>query len=499
MKERKFKTKKSAPRKVKQPARKKSIKPARRRKIKSQPLPPSYPRLHINRHSLTIAGILVLGIVSVTAWFIFLRHDQLRREALPEPTQPQLPTIYSEVEKDILKQAEEKIESERKKDLIIEDLKPGASYAVSMDQPSFPFGTAVNVDLMLGRTGKYCRRDDNSFETCPKDYRAGYNETLFRYFNAITPENSFKWEIVAEDGVPDWRTTDAAVRFLKKYPLVLKNFRGHSVFWNRRQRLPEFLRESSKEEVQRVLVARRLLMIKRYPEIEEWDLVNEPLPGDEKIENGKNKNELVFDPQEDLDFYAEFFKKAKKMNPDARLYVNEYSILSGKKTDQYIAFIKGLIERGAPVDGIGVQNHVSRGDLVSLEQAQENLAKLAALNLPIKITEFDVSDHVMGSEAARAEYSKNMLTLFYGTPQVEGVYLWGFQDRTHWRGKEGAGLFNEDFTLNEAGKAYFDAIDDWQTKIEIVADDEGLIRFRGYPGRYQITDQKTKKSHYLTL
>lgn len=464
----------------------------KRRKAQKQPLQkPSVDFAKI------YAGILA-AIVLATGLLFFYFSAYRKPPAIP-PVSP-IPTAeVEEQEKEILEMAEEYIQEERKRDFEAKRLNPGDMYRIELAQPSFPFGTAVNIELMLGRNGKFCRQDDFSFDVCTKVYRREYNKNLFKYFNAITPENSFKWEVIARNGPADWRIADAAVRYLKKFPLVLKNFRGHSVFWNRRQRLPEFLRESSKEEIKRVLIARRLLMIKRYPEIKEWDLINEPLRREEKMEKGKNKNELVFDPEEDLDFYVEFFKQAKRINPKADFYVNEYSVLSGKSTDEYIEFIQELVERGAPVGGIGVEHHVTKNDFVTIAQAKENLDKLAELNLPIKITEFDVSDAVMGSEEMRAEYSANMLTLFYGTSQIEGIYLWGFQDRTHWRGKEGAGFFNDDFVLNAAGKAYFEQIGEWNTDFEAEADEDGKIDFRGYPGKYKITNIRTKKSFNVTF
>jgi GH35 family endo-1,4-beta-xylanase len=220
--------------------------------------------------------------------------------------------------------------------------------------------------------------------------------------------------------------------------------------------------------------------LRRYPDVKEWVFLNEPLLREPRLDdNGVNQDEVVFDPEEDFDFFVELFKRAKEIAPDVKLYVNEYSILTGNQTGNYIKFIQKLLKAGAPIDGVGVQGHIFNGwDFASIPQMKENLDDLAKLGLPIKITEFDVSDEDMkrmyfppGAEGiteqqlqeARADYTRKAMTIFYGNPKVNGICLWGFQDKTHWRGEretaspgvqEHAGLFDENFQPNQVGRAF---------------------------------------------
>jgi GH35 family endo-1,4-beta-xylanase len=158
-------------------------------------------------------------------------------------------------------------------------------------------------------------------------------------------------------------------------------------------------------------------------------------------------------------------------------------------------FVKALTEKGAKPDGIGIEGHFSSDyNPFTLETAEKNLKELASLGLPLKITELDFPrSSFLGSEdpeQKRATYLKEMLTLFYGTPQIEGIYFWGFADPVHWKGNEGAGLFDSELKIKIAGEEFQKLTqEEWVTKETKTAEDNGIINFRGFPGRYQIIDQ----------
>ena len=44
-------------------------------------------------------------------------------------------------------------------------------------------------------------------------------------------------------------------------------------------------------------------------------------------------------------------------DPNAVLFLNDYDILTGKRLDDYVAHIRGLLDQGVPIGGIGVQGH----------------------------------------------------------------------------------------------------------------------------------------------
>ncbi len=366
---------------------------------------------------------------------------------------------------------------------------------------NFPIGTAVDFDMLLidreDLIRRYPEREqeiDAYLKNFNDKYKENYVAALENNFNSAVAENTFKWEAMEKTGGKmDYSRTDRVMEFLKSRPELFENFRGHNIFWNRVEHLPENLKGKSKEEIKREIIERRLDILRRYPQIKEWDLLNEPLQREPRLDkNGVDQNEVVFNPEEDLNFFVDLFKQAKAIAPDTKLYVNEYSILSGGQTGNYVRFLQKLIEAGAPIDGIGVQGHITEYDFASVSQMKQNLDDLSKLGLPIKITEFDVSDEVIRKmyfpqklaginseqiEKARADYMRKAMTIFYGTPRVNGIYLWGFQDKSHWRGKEGehAGLFDDNFQPNQVGQAFQNLThEQWGINAE-VKDEAGQI------------------------
>lgn len=50
---------------------------------------------------------------------------------------------------------------------------------------------------------------------------------------------------------------------------------------------------------------------------------------------------------------------------------------------------------------------------------------MVSTGLPLWITEFDLD---VRDDNSRADYLEDLLTLFFSTPEVEGIIFWGFWD-----------------------------------------------------------------------
>jgi GH35 family endo-1,4-beta-xylanase len=71
----------------------------------------------------------------------------------------------------------------------------------------------------------------------------------------------------------------------------------------------------------------------------------------------------------------------------AKLFVNDYDILTGNMLPEYMAHIRKTAETGSSIAGIGVQGHL-HSDTFDREQLKNALDSLAKFGLPIRITEF---------------------------------------------------------------------------------------------------------------
>ena len=108
-----------------------------------------------------------------------------------------------------------------------------------------------------------------------------------------------------------------------------------------------------------------------------WDVVNEPRPNS-PIE------------QIDPDFILHAFQWAHEEDPEALLTFNETTLLGNDdRINTFAGLIEEALNKGAPIDIIGVQGHL-RGRWLTVDKVYEGLDRFAQFGLPIHITEFDV-------------------------------------------------------------------------------------------------------------
>ena len=178
---------------------------------------------------------------------------------------------------------------------------------------------------------------------------------------------------------------------------------------------------------------------------------------------------------------AQMFRWAHEGNPAARLFVNDYDVLTGgPNLAAYERQIQGLLDAGAPVGGIGCQAHY--GGQIDVAKVKESLDRLARFGLPICITEFDTDT---GDEQAKARLLREFYTACFAHPAVDGILMWGFWEGAHWRPK--AALWKRDFSPTPAADAYRDLVfSRWWTRWEGAADADGLCRVPAFFGRHRV-------------
>ena len=196
----------------------------------------------------------------------------------------------------ILKQARENIEKKRSTSLTAEGLKPNTEY----DFRSFPVGTSVRAMVLVGSERLkelYPSEAENVGKIYEglgdEDYRSRYLSAVHERFAALVPEEPLLWESTSRLGEEDYKFADEAVNRLRVQEGGLEGVQGHCVLWAKRAHLPEYLRGADKQQVVKELYERRLGIIKRYPEVKRWVLVNEPLQHTPRVVNGVDRNELV--------------------------------------------------------------------------------------------------------------------------------------------------------------------------------------------------------------
>jgi len=177
---------------------------------------------------------------------------------------------------------------------------------------------------------------------------------------------------------------------------------------------------------------------------------------------------------------------AREYDPWAKLYINDYGILSGggndrRHQDHYFDTIGRLIEWGAPLQAIGMQGHFGSA-LTSPAKIWQILDRFAVYGLPIHVTEFDID---IDDEEIQAAYTRDFLTAVFSHPSVTGFMMWGFWEGRHWRPR--GAMFRRDWSLKPNAQAFHDLVfGEWWTDVRGKTEAGGSFSTRGFLGDYEI-------------
>lgn len=262
-----------------------------------------------------------------------------------------------------------------------------------------------------------------------------------KYWNQVTPENAGKWgSVEATRDVMNWSELDSAYKIAKDsgYP-----FKLHTLIWGSQQ--PSWIETLTADEQLMEIKQWFSLVAQRYPAIDFIEVVNEPLhapPNHTGSGGGNYINALGGSGATGWDWVLNSFRMARQYFPNAKLWINDYSIVnSTSSTNQYLQIVN-LLKAENLIDGIGEQAHAFTTFGTSASTITTNLNTLAASGLPLYATELDIdgppAETPQGDTAQLREYQR-VFPLFWQHPAIKGVTLWGYRPG-HWRTAQGAPL-----------------------------------------------------------
>ena len=260
------------------------------------------------------------------------------------------------------------------------------------------------------------------------------------YWNQVTAENGGKWGTAEpQRDVFNWAQSDEA------YALAKANgfpFKWHTLIWGNQQ--PAWIESLSTAEQREEIEEWYAAIAARYPDIDQIEVVNEPLHDPPRgATNGNYIEALGGNGVTGWDWVITSFELARQYFPNAELILNDYSITNdGNATTRYIELLQLLKDRGL-VDAIGDQGHAfSTTEPAPMNNHRNNLNRLAALGMPIYITELDIDGVLQGvvnHETQLASFQR-IFPVFWEHPAVKGVTIWGYVRGFHWRNNTGAWL-----------------------------------------------------------
>ncbi len=360
------------------------------------------------------------------------------------------------------------IEQHRKGLLVIEAA-PGTEVVVEEQRHEFWFGAALANQAFDGRMR-------------PED-RQKYLSVFVTNFNAAVTENALKWhDMEPRRGNVNYGTVDAILAWTEGHRIPL---RGHNIFWGVPNMVQGWLKEMSDDELRAALKSRALDIGGRYRgRFAEYDLNNEMMHGN------------YYEQRLGKDITLQMAQWVRQGDPKAVLFVNDYDILTGARLEDYVRHIRGLLEQGVPLGGIGVQGHL-HADTFDPAALRNALEKLSQFNLPIRVTEFNMpgqrsryyrdraSRLSEAEERAKAEALANYYRICFACPRVEGILMWGFWEGANWIPV--SSLYRRDWTPLPAAEAYRDLVfRRWWTRWQGRADAQGQCEVRAFYGQYRV-------------
>lgn len=257
-----------------------------------------------------------------------------------------------------------------------------------------------------------------------------YTRYMVKYWNQVTPGNDGKWgSVQPAQNYFNWSNLDKIYNYVTSKGLLYKH---HCLVWGQQQ--PGWI-TALDQPAQRAAVENWIKLVgERYPKMDYVDVVNEPIRAPAEY-----RAALGGDGATGWDWVITSFELARKYcAPGTKLLINEYNVLQDNAiTSQYISLINILVSRGL-VDGIGIQGHYFefRSDTRSTNQyvysittLKANLERIAAVGLPIYITEFDIDEP---DDAVQLAQYQIYFPLFWNQPAVKGITFWGYIEGDVW-------------------------------------------------------------------
>ena len=262
----------------------------------------------------------------------------------------------------------------------------------------------------------------------------------------LVPEYEAKWgPLQPREGEFDFARLGDFVAFAGA---AGQRLRGHCLVWHEGN--PDWLTAALAEgpaRARRVMEEHfRVVLGTTVNVMREWDVVNEmianapgsdnpsPAPGDLRDTPwlralGPGYVELAL-------------RTARQLDRTLRLTINDYGVeadtpWAAEKRARLLRLVRGLLERGAPLDAVGIQAHMQMREPFRPEPFIAFIRALRALGLAVSLTELDVREPdvlaptLEQRDALVAQYVE-MVVRAAIEGGVRTVITWGLTDRDSW-------------------------------------------------------------------
>jgi endo-1,4-beta-xylanase len=283
-----------------------------------------------------------------------------------------------------------------------------------------------------------------------------YSAVVGREFNYLTAEYEMKWNVLEPGpGTSNFAPGDAIVGYALSQSMRVK---GHTLIWH--GATPTWVNALSAGDLRSAFERHIRTVAGHYQgRVHAWDVVNEAVADD-----GSGLRDTVFRQRLGDSYIADAFRLAREADPGARLFYNDYGGEGlNAKANRIYDLLRDLLARGVPIDGVGLQMHISANNRPPDASIAANMRRLADLGLTVHISEMDVRiNNVPGSpdtrlEVQRATY-RDVVRVCVMEPRCEAVTFWGFTDAHTWIDGDSPLLFDARYMPKPAYHGVLDAL-----------------------------------------
>lgn len=265
-------------------------------------------------------------------------------------------------------------------------------------------------------------------------------------FNMGVGENAMKMDA----------TEPSQGRFSLDFPKQMIDFanrngmvmRGHTLVWH--SQVPGWISKDGKKNDKNWTKGELLEIMKNHiygvagsltNMVREWDVVNECLDDDQSIvwsnPSGYKLRSSVWKDVIGEEFIEQAFRTAHEADPNAELYLNDYGVefIGDPKSEALYNLAKKLVEKGVPIHGVGLQCHITTGQL-NARRLRDNIHRYQDLGLKCIITELDIAQADPKATDAAQRQAEDYCAVTLAALSEENcptVLIWGLCDPDSWR------------------------------------------------------------------
>jgi len=281
-------------------------------------------------------------------------------------------------------------------------------------------------------------------------------------------------QIAPVEGEFNFERSDALVNWALENNIEV---RGHTLLWH--EATPDYFFEGTRAEIRARLENYITTVVNHFKDrVKIWDVVNEVVSDD--VFSGSNgigpdrRNSRWWEALGDAEYIEWAFLAARAADPDAVLFINDYSTENPIKQAWLLEILQRLQDKNIPIDGVGHQFHIllqtQAADVLGAIDAVDN----QFMGLINHVTELDISFYNNPGEcwergenceadlgpnppadrlATQARLFRDIFNGFRLRPSVESVTTWGVQDGDSWLNRNPVDRFNFPLLFDRSGDA----------------------------------------------